>query len=107
MKARLFGTVFELSYPLTAAITAVIILDGSAAVFICLLAAAMHESGHIIMLRHFGTMPEKIKLSLFDAAIIDRKKSLRKNSQELFVILAGIAVNYLSVIAGMIIYHFV
>ena len=107
MKAKLFGTVIELSYTLTAAITAVIILDGSSSVFICLLSALMHELGHIMMLRHFGAMPERIKLSLFDAAIIDRKKALRKNNQELFVILAGIAVNYISAAIGMGIYHFV
>lgn len=106
MKLRLFGTVFELSYPLAAAITALIILDGSESVFICLLAAVMHESGHIAAMRLFGDMPERIRLSLFDAAIIDRKKSLRNGRKEIVIVLSGIAVNYLSAAAGLVLYLF-
>lgn len=100
MRLRLFGTVVELSYPLAAAVTAMLILDRSAAVFACLMAALLHELGHICALKRFGAMPERIRLSLFDAAIIDRKKLLRKNSREIIVVLAGVAANYVFAAAG-------
>ncbi|MBQ9461534.1 MAG: hypothetical protein IJU51_06430 [Clostridia bacterium] len=84
------------SYPLVCIMTAVMILDRSCLVVLCFLAALMHETGHLAALAHFHAAPDTIKLTLFDVAIIDNKKALRKASQELVVILAGVSVNFIS-----------
>ena len=93
MHIKIGNLTVELSFPLAAAMTAVIICDSSMSVTICFIAAIMHEAGHILALRRYGSFPKKIKLTLFDIAIIDRNKQLRGLKKELVVILAGVTVN--------------
>lgn len=92
----------ELSFPLVAAMTAVIICDTSLSVIICFIAAIMHEAGHLLALWKYGAFPKKIKLTLFDIAIIDRNKVLRSLKKELVIILAGITVNIIAAILSYI-----
>lgn len=96
MKLRTKALTLEISFPLAAAVTAVLIIDSSAAV--CLLCAVIHECGHLAALYRFGAFPKRISLSLFDIAISDSRKPLRKMSEELTVILAGITANITAMI---------
>lgn len=86
---------FELSFPLVALMTAVIIFDTSMSVIICFAGVIAHETGHLLALRHFGSYPKKIKLTLFDIAIIDRKKITLSDKAELIITLAGVTVNFI------------
>ena len=90
---------FELSFPLVALMTAVIIFDTSMAVIICFAGVIAHETGHLLALRHFGSYPKKIKLTLFDIAIIDREKINRSDKAEIIITLAGVTVNF--ILAGI------
>ncbi len=105
MTVTLFGIKFEISFPLVAIMTAVIILDTSRTILICFTAAIIHESGHITALGLFRSYPERIKLTLFDAAIIDRKKALRSRGKQLVVTLGGIIYNVLSIPVLYLIYR--
>ncbi len=105
MTLRIGKLSVELSYPLVAIMTAVIILDRSMSVIVCFAAAIMHESGHIIALRRCGAMPERVKLTLFDIAIIDQKKYTRSYGQELVVVLAGVTVNFAMALLFLIFYR--
>lgn len=96
MRLPLGRLTLVVSYPLVCIMTSVIILDHSCSVVLCFLAALMHESGHLAALARFHAAPDTIKLTLFDIAIIDNRKALRKTSQELVVILAGVSVNFIS-----------
>ncbi len=96
MTLRIGKLILEISYPLTAVMTAIIILDTSLSVMVCFAAAIMHEAGHIFMLCRYNAMPKRIKLTLFDIAIIDNKKYSRSYTQELAVVLAGVFVNFIS-----------
>ena len=59
------------------------------------------------MLKRYHTMPERIKLTLFDIAIIDQKQYSRNNKQELVVTLAGVTVNFfLSAVSYMLFLFF-
>ena len=98
MKLRIKKLTLEISFPLAAAVTAVLILDRSHTAAICLLCAAIHESGHLIALYRFGSFPERISLSLFDIAISDNRKPLRGQREELTVIMAGITANLTAMI---------
>lgn len=104
MKLKVRKTTLTLSYPLACVTAAVLILDTSGKVLLCFCAALMHEGGHLFALRCCHTPPEEIKLSLFDAAIIDRKKQLHPFSHELAITLSGIAVNFLSASVGWVLY---
>ena len=90
---------FELSFPLVALMTAVIIFDTSMSVIICFADLIAHEAGHLLALRHFGSYTQKIKLTLFDIAIIDRKKSTLSDKAEIIITLAGVTVNF--ILAGI------
>ena len=94
----------ELSFPLVALMTAVIIFDTSMSVIICFAGIIGHETGHILAMRHFGSYPQKIKLTLFDIAIIDRKKITLSDNAELIITLAGVTVNF---ILAIISYFFI
>lgn len=104
MNFRIGRTEISVSFPLVGIMTAIIIADRSFSVVICFCAALMHESGHIIALRLCGYVPEKISLTLFDIAITDSGKALRSFRSEVFVTLAGVAVNFLSSAAGFLVY---
>ena len=106
MKLRIGRLTFVISYPLLCVMTAVIILDSSYSVLLCFSAAVMHELGHLAALAAYHSAPETIKLALFDIAIIDNKKALRKVSHELVVTLAGVAVNFISAMLLLIVQMF-
>lgn len=88
------------SFPLVCLMTAIVLIDRSLSVVICFGAALMHELGHLIALRLCGSVPDRITLTLFDVAISDKDKAMRKRKQELFVTLAGVGVNFLAAAVG-------
>ncbi len=106
MSFRIGRTVFELSFPLVGIMTAVILLDTSMSVLLCFAAAIMHELGHLAAMRYYGCIPDRIKLTLFDIAITDRKKVMRNSSHNLVITLAGVAVNFISAVICYIIFSF-
>ncbi len=87
---------FEISFPLAALMTAVILFDSSLSVIVCFASVLLHESGHLLALGHYGCFPETVRLTLFDIAIIDRNKTIRSNKAELIITLAGVTVNFLT-----------
>lgn len=95
MTFKLRNLCIELSFPLAALMTAVILFDTSMSVILCFAGVIAHETGHLLALRHFGSYPQKIKLTLFDIAIIDRKKITLSDKAELIITLAGVTVNFI------------
>lgn len=85
----------ELSFPLVALMTAVIVFDTTMTVVICFIAIILHEAGHIFSLGFYGSFPKKIKITLFDISISDEGKYLRNSKKELIVILSGVTVNFI------------
>ncbi len=102
MQIKLGSLTVELSFPLAAAMTAIIICDSSMSVTVCFIAAAIHESGHLAALWKYGSFPKKIKLTLFDIAIIDKNKPLRCMKKEMVVILAGVTFNVAAAVLSYI-----
>ncbi|MGN0470117.1 MAG: hypothetical protein ACI4GV_04300 [Acutalibacteraceae bacterium] len=95
----------ELSFPLVAIMTAVIIFDTTMSVVICFIAIIMHETGHLAALAFYGAFPKKIKLTLFDIAIVDSGKYTRNSRQELVVVLAGVTVNFVFAVVFYIVFR--
>ncbi len=95
---------FEMSFPLVALMTAVIIFDTSMSVILCFASVILHETGHLLALKYYGSFPDRMKLTLFDIAIIDRKKNARSDKAELVITLAGVTVNFM--IAGLFFFLF-
>ncbi len=93
LKIKLGGILFELSFPLVAVMTAVILYDSSLSAAVCFVSVLLHEGGHLLALIRFGCKPRRIRLTLFDIAIEDRRGHLRDFRREMIVVLAGPAVN--------------
>ena len=97
MTLRLRHLCIEISFPLVALMTAVILFDTSMSVLICFASVIAHETGHLLAMKYFGSYPRKIKLTLFDIAIIDCKKITRSDKAEFIITLAGVTVNFILV----------
>ncbi len=93
MRLRAGPYTLDISFPLTAVMTAVILLDRSLSAAACFSAVLLHESGHLLVLRLQGTPARHFRLTLFDVAILDKRKPLRSLPAEAAVIYAGIAAN--------------
>ncbi len=106
MSFRIGKIRFSMSFPLVAVMTAVIMFDTTMSVLICFIAAVMHELGHITVLKHYHSVPEEIRLTLFDIAITDTDKYIRSDKAEMAVVAAGVAVNFISAAAGFAVYYF-
>lgn len=104
MRFRAGSINFEISFPLIAVMTAVVVSDTTMTVLICFISAVMHESGHLLAMRCFHSSPKAIKLTLFDIAITDVYKAVRSRKQDIIITLAGVTVNFVSAAAGCIIY---
>ena len=104
MRFRAGSINFEVSFPLVAVMTAVVVFDTTMSVLICFISAVMHEIGHLAAMRYFHSSPKTIKLTLFDIAITDTHKAVRNRKQDIIITLAGVTVNFISAAAGCIIY---
>ncbi len=93
MKIRTGSVLWEISFPLTAVMTCVILYDSSLSVVICFVSVLLHECGHMILMYCFGRKPERIRLTLFDIAIIDRGKYKLDFFRETAVTLGGVSAN--------------
>lgn len=69
MKLRAAKIDVDLGYEVAAAITAVLILDRENRVLLCMIAALLHELGHLLMMRLCGVRVRGLKLRLFDVLI--------------------------------------
>ena len=68
MSFRLARTRITVGYEVVAAITAVLILDRENRVICCLIAAALHELGHLLLMRRFHVPVRSVTFRLFDRA---------------------------------------
>lgn len=105
MSFELFGIGFNVSYPLTALVTLLIITDEKGIAICCLLASFCHEIGHIFAMKLFGTRVDRIDLSLFDINITDTGNAYRGFTAEIIITLAGIFVNIVLFLLCCMVYN--
>jgi stage IV sporulation protein FB len=103
MKIRTGGIIWEISFPLAAVMTLVVLYDSSLSVTACFISVLIHEMGHILVMAVFGKKPERIKLTLFDFAIVSSSKGLLDLRREMAVILAGVCANFTAALFGWVI----
>ncbi len=93
MRFRLFGTEFYVSFLFAAMLTAMLAADKTGIILPLLLAAAMHETGHLAVMWLLGCPPIRVRLVPAAVEITARLYCSRKS--EIAVALAGPAVNLL------------
>lgn len=104
MKLRILKTEITISY-LIICVASICIIAGIFDSFLyCLFAIIIHESGHIILMCIFGYPPEKIKISLFEISISDRKRQERSFIQNILIIFFGPFSNFICFILFYLLY---
>lgn len=104
MKLRILKTEITISY-LIICVASICIIAGIFDSFLyCLFAIIIHESGHIILMCTFGYAPEKIKISLFEISISDRKRQERSFIQNFLIIFFGPFSNFICFILFYLLY---
>ncbi|MDP4121320.1 MAG: site-2 protease family protein [Bacillota bacterium] len=104
MKLRLFHINFNISYPMIAAFVILLLIDRSGAIACGCFAAAVHEFGHIFAMILLKSKPDTIKCNFFDITIFDKNRNRRTFKDDLFIVTAGIAVNYILALIFFILY---
>lgn len=104
MKLKLFKINFEVSYLLLCISAISIIIGHFSTFFWCIISILIHEAGHIIPMCTFGYKPEKIKISLFEIAILDTSRLKRSFWQNFFITLSGPFANFICFISFYLLY---
>lgn len=104
MKFKILKTEITVSY-LIICLASICIIAGIFDSFLyCLLGIIIHEAGHIILMCIFGYAPEKIRLSLFEISISDRKRQERKYIHNFLIIFFGPFSNFICFILFYLLY---
>ena len=93
MKLRLGKTDVITGYGTIAAVTAVLLIDRENRVICCILAALLHECGHLIMMRRFRVTVKTVRLRVFD--ILIESGGIQSPSADALITLAGPMMNLL------------
>ena len=105
MRVKLFNIDISCTFPAVALMTLVILLDTRHTAELCILAAIIHEGGHLLAMLFCKRMPDKIKISLFSIDINDPNRGKGRFFEELLIIYAGIAANGLASLAAFSVYR--
>ncbi len=104
MRFKLFGVEIECSFPAAALTTLAVLLDSRHTIEVCMLAAFIHEIGHITAMFLCGSRPKVIKIGLFAVDISDPSRGARGLVPELLIVFAGIIANFLSVFGAWVLF---
>lgn len=91
MKRRIGNIDFFIGFEAVAAVTAALLLDKENRVAACLLAALLHEFGHVVMMRLFSCDIQSVTLGLFDVNI--RADEPKSDKADFFITLGGPMMN--------------
>lgn len=93
MSFKLFDCKIGISFLFVALITGTIIYDKSLSVLWGVLAALIHEIGHLLAMIIIGDKPESIMFNLFDVAIVDTKRAAHSYKHDVFILALGPILN--------------
>lgn len=93
MKLRIADLQVTIGYEAVAAMTAVLLLDRENRVICCMIAALLHELGHLLMMRLCGVKVRGFRLRLFDVLIEAEEPS--SFFHDVLITAGGVTVNLL------------
>ena len=104
MKLKSKNTEITLSYALLCLTACCVIMGVMESFLWCAAAIALHEGGHLIMMKKYGHFPKRIKISLFEISINDGRRQLRTARENFFIIFFGPFVNFICFPASYLLY---
>ncbi len=93
MKIDLYYFRLNISYPFAALLAAALLFDNEGRIGCCVLAAALHEAAHILVMIIFGNTRISVGLKLFDLRITDAACDKRSDFQNIIISLSGPMMN--------------
>lgn len=104
MKLKIHNTEIIISYTLIC-FAAICVVCGVFKGFVwCLMAVLLHEIGHLIPMAIFGSLPDRVKISLFEISISDSKRLVRTTKQNIIIIFSGPFANFICFILFYLLY---
>lgn len=94
IRIRVMGVCIESSFWFVAFLTCLLLFDQTGIVFYGILAAILHEMGHVVALLLFGCKPKKLSFELSGISLVENRYKL-SYYKELLVLSAGCIVNFL------------
>lgn len=85
----IFGCTFTVSFPFLTIITVLLLVDENGTMIYGVLAALIHELGHIFAMIIKKSKPKKISFRAFDINIVDNNRIKRSYSDDIFILIAG------------------
>ena len=102
----LFDCTFTVSFPFLAIFTLLLFTDNNGTILYGIVAAAIHEFGHIVAMIIKKCTPKKISLRAFDINIVDNERVRRSYNDDIFILMAGPLANIFFCLVFYIIYKF-
>lgn len=90
---RVAGCTIQLRFLFVALVTLAILLDQSSYVRSTLLAAAVHESGHLLVLGCYHALPRTVRFGVLNIDMIDEKRESSGYRRDVAVLFAGAGMN--------------
>ena len=101
IKFDFYGCKITLSFSFLVLITALLLADDIGATLYGVLAAEIHELGHIFAMTLKQSKPQRINLRAFSIDIVDANRVRKDYNSDVFILLAGPTLN---VLFGVILY---
>ena len=95
MRLFLGGCKVEIGFLFVAVITFSLLIDRTGVAGVGLLATAIHEGGHLVMMNLYSIPPEKIKMNPFGIDIVEKRGSRHSYQSDMAIALAGPCANLL------------
>lgn len=106
MRLKIFSVPLYISYPFLCLVALFIITGEFNGFLYCIFAVIIHESGHLVMMIKYGCLPEKIKISLFEIAIISNTRPQKSQKENIKIIFFGPFANFICFILFYLLYLF-
>lgn len=100
------GCTFTISFPFLTILTLLLLIDNNGTIVYGVLAALIHELGHISAMMIKKCRPQKISFRAFDINIIDKTRVKRNYNDDLFILISGPMFNLIFCLLLYIIHKF-
>ncbi len=86
---KIFNLKIKIEYGMLAFLAFIVFIDKSNFLFLGILAALIHEFGHLIFMKKTGYDVNEISFNLFNANILDLNRVSRRMSDDILILVSG------------------
>lgn len=106
MKFKIFSIDFRISYTFLCLVAICLITGLFNGFLCCIFAVIIHETGHIVPMYRFSSLPQKVEISLFEISITGKLRHQSSFKQNVIIIFCGPLANFVCFILFYLLYLF-